>query len=55
MINDQLSKFIQIYPIKDTAKTASKCLIDYCLRFGMPVKLYLDRDPRATKVNYSSI
>ena len=28
-----------------TAKSASKCLVDYCLRFGMPIKLYSDRDP----------
>ena len=46
VVNDQFSKYIQVYAIKDrTAETASKCLVDYFLRFGIPKKLYSDRDP----------
>ena len=46
VINDQFSKYIQIYPVKDrTAKTVSECIVEYFLRFGIPKKLYSDRDP----------
>ena len=46
VINDQSSKLIQVHAIKDrTSKTAGKCLIGYCLRSGMPVKLYPDKNP----------
>ena len=46
VVNDQFSKFMQVYPLKDrTAETASKSIYDYFLRFGSPRKLYSDRDP----------
>lgn len=46
VLNDQFSKFLQVYPIQDkTAKTAADCLIDYILKFGTPQKIYSDRDP----------
>ena len=28
-----------------TAKTVSECIVEYFLRFGIPKKLYSDRDP----------
>eukprot|EP00112_Aurelia_sp_Birch-Aquarium-sp1_P015743 Seg3512.1 transcript_id=Seg3512.1/GoldUCD/mRNA.D3Y31 product="Retrovirus-related Pol polyprotein from transposon 412" pseudo=true protein_id=Seg3512.1/GoldUCD/D3Y31 len=46
VINDHFSKFIQVYPVKDgTAPTAAKCVLDYCLKFGFPWRLFSDRDP----------
>ena len=46
IINDHFSKFIQAYAVKDrTALTASKCVLDYCLKFGIPLRLFSDRDP----------
>ena len=46
VINDQFSKFLKCYPLKDrTAQTTCKYLFDYCLTFGIPLKLYSDRDP----------
>ena len=45
-INDHFSKFSQIYAVPDrTAITAAKCVFDFFLRFGIPLKLYSDRDP----------
>ena len=44
--NDHFSKFIQIYPVQDrTAKTAAVLLVDYILKFGVPIKLYTDQYP----------
>ncbi len=46
VINDHFSKFIQCYAVKDrTALTASKCVLDYCSKFGFPSRLFSDRDP----------
>ena len=46
VINDHFSKFLKCYPLKDrTAATTCKYLFDYCLTFGIPFKLYSDRDP----------
>lgn len=46
VINDHFSKYIQVYPLPNrTAKTASIHIVDYFLRFGVPMKLYSDRDP----------
>ena len=46
VINDQFSKFLKCYSLKDTiAQTTCKYLFDYCLTFGIPIKLYSDRDP----------
>ena len=36
VINDQFNKYIQIYTVKvRTAQTASECIVDYFLRFGV--------------------
>ena len=46
VINDHFSKFIRLYPLKDRqAKTAAKCVADYCLDLGIPEKLLSDQDP----------
>ena len=46
VINDHFSKFIQAYPVQErTAQTASTVVVDYFLRYGIPRKLYSDRDP----------
>lgn len=46
VINDQFSKLIQLYAVKDrTASTAAKCIVDYSLKFGLPYKLMSDQDP----------
>lgn len=46
VINDHFSKFIQVYAVKDkTALTASRYVLDYCLRFGFPLRLLSDQDP----------
>ena len=46
VINDRFSRYLQVYPVKDrTAETASTVIVDYILRFGIPMKLYSDRDP----------
>ena len=43
VINDHLSKFIQVYPVKDrTASSAAKCVLDYCLKYGIPWRLSLE-------------
>ena len=45
-MNDNFTKFIQIYPVSDrTAKTAAKCFFYFFLKFGISFKLYSDRDP----------
>ena len=45
-INDNFSKFIQLYPLKNRkAETAARAILDYMLKFGIPLKLYSDRDP----------
>ena len=46
VINDHFSKFIRLYPIKDRqAETAAKCIVDFCMDFGIPRKLLSDQDP----------
>ena len=46
VINDHFTKFLKCYPLKDrTAQATCKYLFDYCLTFGIPLKLYSDRDP----------
>lgn len=45
-INDHLSKLIRLYAKKDCkASTASACLHDYILKYGIPLKLLTDQDP----------
>ena len=45
-INDQFSKFTQLYTVPDrTAATSAKCVFDYFLKLGIAKKLYSDRDP----------
>ena len=46
VINDHFTKFIKLYPVKDrTAPTIAKCIVDFCLTFGIPYRLYSDMDP----------
>ena len=46
VVNDTFSKHVKLYPIKDRkAPTAAKCIIDYSLNFGIPLKILSDRDP----------
>ena len=46
VINDHFSKFLQLYPLRNReAVTAARALLDYVLKFGIPLKLYSDRDP----------
>ena len=45
-ISDHFSKFCQFYPVRDRkAGTAAKCVFHYMLKFGIPLKLFSDRDP----------
>ena len=45
-INDQFSKFAQLYAVPDrTAATSAKCVFGYFLKFAIAKKLYSDRDP----------
>ena len=45
-INDHLSKLIRLYAKKDCkASTASACLHDYILTYGIPLKILTDQDP----------
>ena len=45
-INDQFSKFTQLYAVPDrTAATSAKCVFDYFLKFAIAKKLYSDRNP----------
>ena len=45
-INDQFSKFTQLYAVPDrTAATSAKCVFDYFLKFGIDKKLHSGRDP----------
>ena len=46
VVNDMFSKYVKLYPIKDRkAPTAAKCIFDYSLNFGIPLKILSDRDP----------
>ena len=46
VVNDMFSKHVKLYPIKDRkAPTAAKCIFDYSLNFGIPLKILSDRDP----------
>ena len=43
---DNFTKYLKCYAIRNrTALTASKFIYDYCIMFGIPEKLYSDRDP----------
>ena len=43
---DNFTKFVRLYGVKDrTAKTAAKCIYDYVMNLGIPLKLYSDCDP----------
>ena len=43
-INGHFSKLSQIYAVPDRiATTATKCVFDFFLRFGIPLKLYSER------------
>ena len=45
-INDHFTKLIKLYAIKDRkAQTASACLHDYILTYGIPLKILTDQDP----------
>ena len=44
--NDHFTKLIKFYAIKDRkASTASVCLHDYILTYGVPLKILTDQDP----------
>ena len=43
IISRSFHSFIQ--SIDRTAETAVKCVVDFFLKFGIPRKLYSDRDP----------
>ena len=46
VINDHFTNFIKLYPVKDrTAPTTAKCIVDFCLTFGIPYRLSSDMDP----------
>ena len=46
VVNDMFSKHVKLYLIKDRkAPTAAKCIFDYSLNFGIPLKILSDRDP----------
>ena len=46
VIDDHVTKYIQLYAVKDrTAPTATKCVVNYSLKFGLPYKLLSDQDP----------
>ena len=46
VINDDFTKLIKLYAIKDCkASTASACLHDYILIYGIPLKILTDEDP----------
>ena len=46
VINDHFTKLIKLYAIKDRkASTASACLHDYILTYGIPLKILTDQDP----------
>ena len=46
VINDHFTKFIKLYPFKDrTAPTTAKCIVDFCLTFGILYRLHSDMDP----------
>ena len=45
-IVDNFTKYIKVYAVKDRkAETAARCVYDFMLTFGIPLKLYSDRDP----------
>ena len=45
-INDHFTKLIKLYAIKDRKTlTASACLHDHILTYGIPSKILTDRDP----------
>jgi Integrase core domain. len=45
-IVDQFTKFLCVYPCQDrTAKTAARCIYDFSLRYGIPLKILSDQDP----------
>ena len=45
-IVDNFAKHFKVYSVPDrTPKTAAKCMYDYVLTFGIPLKLYSDCDP----------
>ena len=53
-IVDNFTKYIKVYAVKDRkAETAARCVYDFMLTFGIPLKLYSDRDP-AYEVNLFS-
>ena len=45
-IVDNFTKYIKVYAVNDRkAGTAARCAYDFMLTFGIPLKLYSDRDP----------
>ena len=43
---DIFTKHLKVYAVKDrTATAAANCIYDYVLTFGIPLKLYSNRDP----------
>ena len=54
--NDHFFKFIQIYAVKvRTAKTTTKFVYDYILKFGVLLKLFLDKDPAFERELFQSL
>ena len=45
-IVDHFTKRLKVYAVPDrTSKTAPKCIYDYILTYGTPLRHYSDRDP----------
>ena len=45
-IVDNFTKRLKVYAVPDrTSKTAPKCIYDYILTYGTPLRHYSDRDP----------
>ena len=46
VVIDWFSKYLQLYPVPNrTAETAARCIRDYSLRFGIPLRMLSDQDP----------
>ena len=45
-IVDNFTKHLKVYAVPDrTCKTAAKCIYDYILTYGIPLRFYSDHDP----------
>ena len=46
VVVDWFSKYLQLYAVPNrTAETAAKCMRDYSLHFGIPLRILSDQDP----------